>query len=302
MRIANNIPALQALGNMNKTNSIVARAMNNMTSGKKINSAKDDAAGLAIANKLRVQIEGLEQASQNSMDGISLLQTAEGALGEIHSMLQRIRELAVQAANGTNEEGDNGDRKRMMDEVEALKQEITDTAKKTEYNKIKVLSGELWNEGTAGGFFNDLTLQIGANSKMEINISIPKVTANTLGYEIPIPDDGKIYTLEQVTFAGATEKEEIENCSRSIEVLDKCIADISDLRSYLGATQNRLECTVSSIDTTSLNTVAARSRLEDTDMAKEMTLYSSQNVLSQAATSILAQANQRPQQILQLIG
>lgn len=296
--IANNIPALQATTNLSKSNRVVAKAMNNLSIGTKINSAKDDAAGLAITNKLKAQLQGLQTASQNALDGISLIQTAEGALGEIHNMMQRMRELSVQAANDTLEAGD---RANIQLEITNLEEEITSTSAKTEFNKIKILSGELYRYqagdetkfyGSAPDptevnnlkmFQNELTLQIGPNQSMELDFSIPKITSKSMGIE----------NIDVTT---------ITDARNAIGKLDVAINNVSLLRAHLGATQNRLEHTISSLDTTAINTDQARSRIEDTDMAAETTLYTSKNVISQAAISIIAQANQRPQSILQLLG
>ncbi|MDR1687904.1 MAG: flagellin [Clostridiales bacterium] len=322
MIIANNIPALRATANLAKSGKIVSKAMNNVSIGTKINSAKDDAAGMAIANKLRVQTQGLRTASQNAMDGISLIQTAEGALGEVHNMLQRMRELAVQASSDTTTDGD---RLNIQKEITALESEITDTAKKTEFNKIKILSGELYNVANSNNvsfgdaideelsnFKNELTLQIGPNQSMELDFSIPKVTATSLGIEnLLIISPDALSTLSpgdplnsadlNAAYVGSETEPSHVTANITLGIVDTAINNVSKLRAHLGATQNRLEHTITSLDTTALNTDTARSRIEDTDMAAETTLYSSKNVISQAAIAIISQANQRPQSVLQLL-
>jgi len=355
MIITNNIPALQAATNLGKTNKALAKSMNNLSIGTKINSAKDDAAGMAITNKLKVQIQGLKTASQNSLDGVSLIQTAEGALNEVHNMLQRMRELAVQAANDTNVEED---RVKIWIEFNGLQDEITAVSSRTEFNKIKILSGELYkyqegdelkwgdpaassetpyaaadplygnlppitaaNKAMLDGFKNDLTLQVGPNTLMEFDFSIPKITAKTLGLEKFIgdwsedpPAGSGNYTLEgewQKAWPDPTgyspdsdEYKEILSWQTAESMLaktDLAINRVSAIRADLGAAQNRLEHTILSLDNTALNTDTARSRLEDTDMALETITYSTKNVIAQSAIAIIAQANQRPQSILQLM-
>jgi len=343
--ITNNIPALQAATNLSRTNKALAKSMNNLSIGTKINSAKDDAAGLAIANKLKVQTQGLYTASQNSMDGISLIQTAEGALGEMQNMLQRMRELCVQAANDTNTPDD---REKMQIEFNELSAELTGMSQRTEFNKIRILSGELYKDdknisdlklasirttlngmfGTPFGtntekmlidnlndFTNDLTLQIGPNQGMEFDFSIPKITARTLGLEVYVEEptgwdssvDGEwnpwkgVWSNELETYSVSSDIYSWQHAEGLLAVTDDAINRISAIRARMGAAQNRLEHTVTSLDNTALNTDRARSRIEDTDMAWETTTYSSKNVIAQGAISIIAQANMRPQSILQLL-
>jgi flagellin len=308
--------------------------------GTKINSAKDDAAGMAITNKLKAQLQGLRTASQNSLDGVSLIQTAEGALSEVHNMLQRMRELCVQAANDTNVPED---REKIKIEFDNMAQELTAVASRTEFNKIKLFSGELYKHGADDeidnwldntvppidtNFINDLTLQIGPNARMEMDFSIPKITASTLelGWyydgtqtidssiaDPPTPGEWMSaweweWRSDNATPPTYTAYKRpgngVETYHRSEELLatvDLAVSRISSVRARMGAAQNRLEHTILSLDTTAINTDLARSRLEDTDMALETTEYSTRNVIAQAAISIIAQANQRPQSILQLL-
>ncbi|HHX62712.1 MAG TPA: flagellin [Epulopiscium sp.] len=278
MRINHNIPALRTLHQMNKTNANMDKTMQRLSSGLRINSASDDAAGLAISQKMETQVRGLQQANRNSMDGISLIQTAEGALNEVHSMLQRMRELAVQASNGTLEDKDRG---TIQDEIDQLIEEIDRTAENTEYNKQTLLNGDLVASGTplTGG----LDLQIGANEKQMMKIGIEDMRASALG----------VSGLDlAATQSGA---------ALAITTIDKAIAMVSSTRSKLGAYQNRLEHVVANLDVAAENMTESMSRIRDADMAKEMSEYTKQNILAQAGNSMLAQANQRPQQILQLL-
>lgn len=254
------------------------KTMQRLSSGLRINSASDDAAGLAISQKMETQVRGLQQANRNSMDGISLIQTAEGALNEVHSMLQRMRELAVQASNGTLEDKDRG---TIQDEIDQLIEEIDRTAENTEYNKQTLLNGDLVASGTplTGG----LDLQIGANEKQMMKIGIEDMRASALG----------VSGLDlAATQSGA---------ALAITTIDKAIAMVSSTRSKLGAYQNRLEHVVANLDVAAENMTESMSRIRDADMAKEMSEYTKQNILAQAGNSMLAQANQRPQQILQLL-
>jgi len=420
MRINNNIPALQVFDSVRSANRLVSGSMLRLSSGYRINSARDDAAGLAISNRMRRQIDGLEMASRNAMDGISMVQTAEGALTEVHNMIQRMRELAVMAANGHMTDAD---RQLVQDEVDQLLHEINEISMRTEFNGNKlfgpkanqangftfltapsgtadaalsrVMSGISVSDGFPQGDFTNLTLtslvpnilvagagappiagapsfnlagggnvdilsvsvvndtqirielggahvgeyaimnvdrrevspgnfevivpdpsggwqsvdattvtplnlnisyrdhsdmvlQIGPSSGMEMIIRIPQLNADTLGLT------GLDLTLQEFFLPGSA--------ANPIDVLESALRDVSTVRSRLGAYQNRLESTVASVDVTSENTTIALSRIRDTDMAREMTRYTTNSVLSQAGISIMAQANQRPQQILALVG
>ena len=420
MRINNNIPALQVFDSIRSANRAVSGSMLRLSSGYQINSARDDAAGLAISNRMRRQIDGLEMASRNAMDGISMVQTAEGALTEVHNMIQRMRELAVMAANGHMTDDD---RQMAQDEVDQLLQEINDISMRTEFNGIKlfgpkanqehgftfrtendsaisrVMTGLRVSDGFPQGDFNniqiigfdpleidgvgaapggpptlgaptfnlagggdvpivnvaiegnqitfhlggrhlgeyavmnvdirpnsamasgfeitkpvngvwtavdadpaltpivlnatyrdhsDMVLQIGPSQGMEMVIRIPQLNADTLGL-----------SEMDMTYQGFFLPGSNQN---PIDILDRALNDVSVVRSMLGAYQNRLESTVSSVDITGENMNQALSRIRDTDMAKEMTRFTTNSVLSQAGISILAQANQRPQQILALVG
>lgn len=372
MIINHNIPAMNTLRQLNTAANAQSKSMEKLSSGMRINRAGDDAAGLAISEKMRGQIRGLDQASRNSQDGISLIQTAEGALNETHSMLQRMRELTVQANNGTNTDED---RKNIQDEIGNLKTEITNISDRTEFNKQKLidgnfgaklsgLDGELdgstkfqlnfngadatddWavevDDGTdntitissaklgqsqtikvddvtafkkgetfnfegvgftlttvdAGDFSSTtsdgaadvsgkgIDLQVGANAGQQMSISINAMDSTSLGVNA-VDVSGPSYTSSQF--------------DTHIAAIDSAIQTVSAERSKLGAWQNRLEHTINNLNTSSENLTAAESRVRDVDMAKEMMEQTKNSILSQAAQAMLAQANQQPQGVLQLL-
>ncbi|KOP77744.1 flagellin [Lysinibacillus sp. FJAT-14745] len=275
MRIQHNISALNTHRNLTFNNAQASKNLEKLSSGYKINRAGDDAAGLAISEKMRSQIKGLDMATKNSQDGISLIQTAEGALNETHAILQRMRELSVQSRNGTNEDLDRG---FLNDEVTQLKEEIKRIADTTEFNNKKLLNGNL------SGANKTLVLQIGANQGQTMSLSIGNMTTASLSTSL---NAGSISTQ-----SGA---------SKYIKSVDDAIEKVSKQRSKLGAVQNRLEHTINNLGAASENLSAAESRIRDTDMAKEMMDFTKNNILMQAAQSMLAQANQQPQGVLQLL-
>lgn len=268
MKISSNIIANIVVGKMNKANNSAAIAMERLSSGLKINSAKDNPAGLAVANKLNVQVKGLDQAASNVMNGISMIQTAEGAMNEVHAMLCRIKELTVQGENDTYSEQDRGN---IQKEIDALIEGIKDIQKRTEFNQINMLQTE-----------EDLIIQIGANASQNMIMS---------GKEINL--DQTIALIDGMNF----EDEEKEMVTQ----VEEAIAMTSTIRGKLGAYQNRLEHTYTSLEINEENTIASLSKIKDADMAEEMTNYTQHNVISQAGIAMLAQANQRPQQVLQLL-
>lgn len=270
MRINNNLMAMNTHRQLGISTSAGAKSMEKLSSGYRINRAGDDAAGLSISEKMRGQIRGLNQASRNSQDGISLIQTAEGALDEVHSMLQRIRELAVQSANDTND--DTVDRAALQEEVKALQEEITAIGTRAEFNGMKLLDGN----------FKDKQFQIGANSGQNMKLSISGLT------------DVVASGLAADVSSRAKAESGITRANGSIKAL-------STQRSKLGALQNRLEHTIKNLDNSAENLQAAESRIRDVDMAKEMMEQTRQNILQQASTAMLAQANQAPQTVLQLL-
>ena len=268
MVINHNMSAANALRNTNINQGAANKSMEKLSSGLRINRAGDDAAGLSISEKMRAQIRGLNQASTNSQDGISMLQTAEGALNETQNILQRMRELAVQAANGTNV---TEDRSAISSEITQLKAEIDRIAKTTEFN-----TKNLFSNGTT------VTFQVGANSNQAITVAFGKMTSSAL-------------SVSNVSVSGYTA------ANNAISIINAAIIKVSNQRSTLGAVQNRLEHTIANLDNASENLTAAESRIRDVDMAKEMSEYSKNNVLQQAAQAMLAQANQLPQNVLQLL-
>ena len=268
MRIQHNISALNTHRNLTFNNTQASKNLEKLSSGYKVNRAGDDAAGLAISEKMRGQIRGLDMATKNAQDSISLIQTAEGALNETHAILQRMRELAVQSANDTNVTADRG---ALNKEVTALKSEIDRIAKNTEFNTQKLLDGT----------FSGKKFHIGANDGQSITLKI--TTMDTKGLKV----SGTIDTQSKADKA-------IKNFNAALEL-------VSSQRSDLGAVQNRLEHTINNLGATSENLTAAESRIRDTDMAKEMMGFTKNNILMQAAQSMLAQANQQPQGVLQLL-
>jgi flagellin len=269
MRINHNISALNTYRQLSNNGVNTSKSLEKLSSGLRINRAGDDAAGLAISEKMRGQIRGLEMASKNAQDGISLIQTAEGALNETHSILQRMRELSVQSANDTNT---NADRAELQKEVDALRTEIGRISTDTEFNTQKLLDGT----------FTGKLVQIGANTGQTLSVTINTMGAAALG----------INALSVATQTGA---------NSAIALIDSAITSVSAERSTLGAIQNRLEHTINNLGTSAENLTAAESRIRDVDMAKEMMEFTKNNILSQAAQAMLAQANQQPQGVLQLL-
>ena len=272
MVVQHNLTAANSNRMLNITTGSQAKSTEKLSSGYKINRAADDAAGLAISEKMRRQIKGLTQASSNAQDGISCVQTAEGALAEVHDMLQRMNTLAVQASNDTMT---TSDRNYINQEVSALVSEIGRVASTTTFNEQNLLDGT----------FTSKNLQVGAESGQTISISIQAMTATGLG-------------IDSVTVSGAN----ADNAQSAISTIKTALASVSSMRADLGAIQNRLEHTIKNLDNVVENTTAAESQIRDTDMAKEMVAYSNNNILAQAGTSMLAQANQANQNVLSLLG
>ena len=275
-----------------------AKSSEKLASGYRINRAGDDAAGLSISEKMRGQIRGLEQASTNAQDGISLIQTAEGALNEIHSCIQRMRELTVQAANDTNV---SADRYAIAKEVAALASEIDRIASQTEFNTMKLLTGD----------FTGKQLQVGANSSQIININIGSMCSSDLKISVSDVADN-IYTDVSTLSAGdnsLTPDTPLTEGKTGTDITDASLVDVvnsalefvSAQRSELGAYQNRLEHTIANADNTAENLQAAESRIRDVNMADEMVKFSKENILQQASQSMLAQANQSTQGVLSLL-
>ena len=271
MVVQHNLSAMNTNRQMGTVSSALQKSTEKLSSGYKINRAGDDAAGLSISEKMRSQIRGLNKASDNAQDGISLIQVAEGALTEVHSMLQRMNELATQAANDTNT---STDRKAIQQELTQLTSELDRIYSTTQFNTMNLLDGS----------FSKKSLQVGSLSGQVIAISIGKMDAKSLGISAA--------SVKVSTNAVA---------GKSMTIIQKAIDTVSTERSKLGALQNRLEHTINNLDTTSENTSAAESRIRDTDMATEMVEYSKNNILAQAGQSMLSQANQQTQGVLSLL-
>ncbi|MAL97123.1 flagellin domain-containing protein [Hydrocarboniclastica marina] len=271
--INTNMASLNAQRNLNQTQRDSDTALQRLSSGLRINSAKDDAAGLAISTRFDTQIRGLTVAQRNASDGISMAQTAEGGLNETVNNLQRIRELAVQAANGSNTPED---RALLQAEVSQRLDEITRIANETQFNGQSVLDGQL-NSG------NDISFQVGANEGQTIEITFDSnMRASGLG----------INTIDISTVSGSTS---------AFAAIDSALSSVNAFRSDLGAVQNRFESTIANLATNIENQSASRSRIMDADFAAESAELARTQVLQQAGLSVLSQANARPQQVLQLL-
>ncbi len=274
MIVQHNMSALNTNRQLGISSTNLSKATEKLSSGYRINRAGDDAAGLSISEKMRGQIRGLDQASTNAEDGVSLIQTAEGAMNEVHSILQRMRELAVQAANDTNV---SADRKAIAAEQSQLQAEITRIAGQTEFNTMKLLDGT----------FQDKNLQVGANQGQNISFTIASMSAGNID-NVDVSEISKNVS-------------NYENATKAISTIDMAITNVSTQRSNLGAIQNRLEHTIANADNTSENLQSAESRIRDVDMADEMVTFSKNNIIQQAAQSMLAQANQSTQGVLSLL-
>jgi flagellin len=279
--INTNYLALVSQNNLNKSQSALGSAIQRLSSGLRINSAKDDAAGQAIANRFTANIKGLTQAARNANDGISIAQTTEGSLNEINNNLQRIRELTVQAYNGTNSSDDlnsiNAEIKQRLDEIQRV-------ADQTQFNGIKVLNGS----STSG-----IAIQVGANDNETISISGTDARVNTLLSGTTAISSGG---LNVVTSGGVTTV-----TSGALAEIDAAINNVDKMRSDLGAIQNRFESTIANLNNTITNLSASRSRIEDADYAVEVSNMTRAQILQQAGTAVLAQANQVPQTMLSLL-
>ncbi|RFA32462.1 flagellin [Virgibacillus dokdonensis] len=362
MIINHNIAALNTHRQLSNNNGAVQNSLEKLSSGLKINKAGDDAAGLAISEKMRGQIRGLEMAQKNAQDGISLIQTAEGAMNETHAILQRMRELAVQSSNDTNTEED---RAELQKEVDQLAQALNDISEDTEFNTQKLLDGNFEatfhvgaNEGQnlsvsvdamsaeALGVNGD-TLKLTAEAASDLKINDSKGTEETIsgdtavledtegntvaafvddgyyklddlqavddsngGYELGVKDGATAYHKVDSALAANETVEKgtigIDISSRdaadaAVTTIQSAIDNVSAERSKIGAVQNRLQHTINNLGTSAENLTAAESRIRDVDMAKEMMNFTKNNILTQAAQSMLAQANQQPQGVLQLL-
>ncbi|MDE6888250.1 MAG: flagellin [Eubacterium sp.] len=270
MVVQHNLTAMNANRQLGITTSAQSKSSEKLSSGYRINRAGDDAAGLTISEKMRSQVRGLNKASTNAQDGVSLIQVAEGALAETHSILQRMNELATQAANDTNT---TIDRDAIQKEIDQLSSEINRISSTTQFNTMNLIDGS----------FSSKKLQVGSLSGQKITVSINCMSVGAIG-------------VSGLSVGGFTA------AGSAMDKIQSAINIVSEQRSYLGALQNRLEHTISNLDNISENTQAAESRLRDTDMAEEMVEYSKNNILAQAGQSMLAQANQSTQGVLSLLG
>jgi flagellin len=277
--INTNVMSLNAQRNLNSTQSAMAKSLNRLSSGLRINSAKDDAAGLAIATRFSAQINGLNQAVRNSNDGISLAQTAEGALQEISTNLQRMRELAVQSANGTYA---SGDRTSLNKEVSALKSEITRITNAVEFNGVKVL-----------GASASITFQVGAGATVGTD-TIDLATVNVASANSTTGIGSALGTSLSVGTADAARS--------AITMIDTMLDRVSSTRSDFGSIQNRFESVVRNLQNVSENLAASRSRIQDADFAAETAALTRNQILQQAGVAMLSQANAAPQSVLSLLG
>ncbi|TNV68580.1 flagellin [Trichococcus shcherbakoviae] len=282
MRIGTNTAAMNTYSNLTAANSSKAGSLAKLSSGLRINKAGDDAAGLSISEKMKNQISGLTQASRNAQDGISLIQTAEGGLSETHSILNRMRDLSVQASNETNS---TEDLEAIDSEMTSLTTEIDRIAKTTKFNG----KGLLFDTKAAPDQTSTFTLQIGANTATDDAMTITINDMDKVGLGID--------ALADITTPGS----ENTNALANVDAIDAAIELVSTQRTSLGASQNRLEHTINNLSTTKENLSEANSRITDVDMAEEMTSFTKSNILAQAATSMLAQANQMPQSVLSLL-
>jgi flagellin len=286
LRIQNNIDAFNAHRQLGATSSAQSKAMEKLSSGYRINRAADDAAGLAISEKMRAQIGGLGQAQRNAQDGVSLVQTGEGSLNEVHSMLGRLRDLKVQYANGTL---DSSDKKSIVAEAAQLSAEIKDIADKTEFNGIKLLDGSNAS----------VSFQVGANANETISVSTQGLMGNAAsgGIGTEFTTLAGLTASDAATVASATTSFE----SISLDDIDTAIANVSTQRSNFGAVQNRLDHRLNNLATYEENLTASESQIRDVDMASEMVNYTKLGILQQAGTAMLAQANQSSQGVLSLL-
>jgi flagellin len=273
-RIQHNIPALNSYRNLSVNSGNLAKNLEKLSSGYRVNRAGDDAAGLAISEKLRAQITGLDTAIKNAQDGISVIQTAEGALTETHTMLNRMVELATQAANGIYQDEE---RTNIQVEINALNSEINRIANFTTFNQFAVLSGSYSAAGSG------VVFQIGDTGPQSIELVVKNMAAS-----------GELGTT-------AVSVDSVSNANSAISIIKKAINEVSTQRASLGALQNRLEHTILNEQVTVENLTAAESRIRDTDMAKEMMAFAKNNIIYQANQAMLAQANALPQSILQLL-
>lgn len=295
MRITNNVQALKAYRNLSINQTNVKTTMDKLSSGQKINRGADDAAGLAISEKMRNRLKALDKAEQNVLDGVSMIQTAEGGLSETHNLLQRMRELAVQAGNGTLA---TEDRTAIQEEINQLTNEVSRIAKTTQFNGKELLSGKFNDADSA------LFIQTNAGANEGISITINDMQALAIGVSSTTQADSSIRPLDFPSGSApeyALSVMTATDANDAISHYTKAIDTISQQRSQLGAIQNRFEATSSVLSVSVENLTASESRIRDTDMAREMMEYAKYNILNQSGMAMIAQANALPQGVLQLL-
>ncbi len=290
MVVQHNMTAMNANRQLGITTSAQAKSSEKLSSGYRINRAGDDAAGLTISEKMRSQIRGLNKASDNAQDGVSLIQVAEGALSETHSILQRMNELATQAANDTNT---TADRNAIQSEINQLTSEIDRIQSTTQFNTMNLIDGS----------YTAKNLQVGSLSGQAILVSIENMNATSLfgGTNAAVSSVSDVNTENLKSYNTKLTVSSFDTAGSAMKSIQSAIALVSNQRSNLGAVQNRLEHTIANLDNISENTQSAESRIRDTDMAEEMVNYSKNNILAQAGQSMLAQANQSTQGVLSLL-
>ena len=320
MVVQHNMQAMNTNRQLGITTSAQSKSTEKLSSGYKINRASDDAAGLSISEKMRSQIRGLNKASSNAQDGVSLIQTAEGALNETHSILQRMNELATQAANDTNT---TSDRNAIQSEMNQLASEINRISSTTQFNTQNLLDGSFTGKNLQVGSLSGQTIQIsisamsagalfgtgGTAAKVvtKLTVGSTSITAKT-GSAARNGNGNTLYGDVKATVSSTTALYDAINVSSfsaagtAMTFVQAAIEKVSDMRSTLGSVQNRLEHTIANLDTTAENTQSAESQIRDTDIAEEMVTYSKNNILAQAGQSMLAQANQSTQGALSLLG
>ncbi|WP_029331407.1 flagellin [Exiguobacterium oxidotolerans] len=296
MRITNNVQALKAYRNLSANQTNVKTTMDKLSSGQKINRGADDAAGLAISEKMRNRLKALDKAEQNVLDGISMVQTLEGGMSETHNLLQRMRELAVQAGNGTLA---SEDRTAIQEEINQLTNEVSRIATTTQFNGKDLLTGNFSTEDNA------IFIQTNAGANEGISLTIDDVRAQSIGISSTTQPNADVRKLDVPSVAGTpeyalsvmTEQDANDAISRYTQAIDT----ISAQRSKLGAIQNRFEAMSSVLSVSKENLTASESRIRDTDMAREMMEYAKYNILNQSGMAMIAQANSLPQGVLQLL-
>ncbi len=309
MVINHNMNAMIVYRNMSKNALMAGKAMERLSSGMRINRAADDPSGLGISERMRGQIRGLEQASRNAQDGISVIQVAEGALNETHSILQRMKELATQAANGTCSDGD---RKHIQDEINQLTSEINAIGNNTEFNTIKLLNSSIEK---GNGVNSEIKLQVGPNAGQSLGIELEDMRAKALNISgesggTVTSKDGKVIAKFVKTDSNgscskimgcALDVSTRENATAAIKIFDDVIEKVSSFRGHLGATQNVLEHRINYLENTAENLTAAESRIRDADMAKEMMNFAKYNILLQVSQALFAQVNRQDEGIIELL-